>query len=133
MSLREFPSEDSEIRQDKAEDIEITDIREVDGAAFGAGDYTVYEIDAVNESGETRENRVVIPRILFENTKDVQYRHEQGIIGKYTLALCQESEEAMGALQKGIEEKRNEIEEEITELREKDSRLLHTQADLDNL
>lgn len=131
MSVSEFPSEDSETRQTRADKTDITDIRTIAGEAFGVPDeYTVYEVDLVNESGEVRENVVIIPRILFENTKDVQHRHEAGIVGKYTRALSQESDEAHEQLLAGISEKRDEVQDEIRRLKEKDSRLLHTQADL---
>ena len=83
MSVSEFPSEDSETRQRRAEQTNITEVRTISGEAFGVpDDYTVYEVDLVNDSGESRENVVIIPRILFENTKDVQHRHEAGIVGK---------------------------------------------------
>lgn len=134
MSVSEFPSEDSETRQTRAEQTEITDIRTIEGEAFAVPDeYTVYEVDLVNEQGEVRENVVIIPRILFENTKDVQHRHEAGIVGKYSRALAMESDEAEAELIQGIHEKRNEVQEEIRRLKEKDARLLHTQADLDGL
>jgi len=131
MSVSEFPSEDSETRQSRAEQTDITEVRTISGEAFGVpSDYTVYEVDLVNEDGETRENVVIIPRILFENTKDVQHRHEAGIVGKYTLALCQESDEARDLLISGIKSKRNETQEKIRELKERDSRLLHFQAEV---
>ena len=129
MSVREFPSEDSETRQRRAEQTDITDIRTIDGDAFGA-DVTVFEVDAVNEDGEIRENITIVPEILFENTKDVQHRHEAGIVGKYSRALAMESDEARDLLLEGIRAKRDETQDEIRRLQEKDSRLLHTQADL---
>jgi hypothetical protein len=129
MSVREFPSEDSRSRQKRAEETTVTDIREIDGEAFGT-DVTVYEVDVVNESGEERENITIVPEILFENTKDVQHRHEAGIVGKYTLALCQESDKAREQLIDGIKTKRESVQSEIEELKEKDSRLLHFQADI---
>lgn len=133
MSVREFPAEDSGSRQERAEQTEIIDVREIDGNPSIPADYTVYEVDLINESGETRENVTIIPRILFENTKDVQHRHEQGIIGKYTRALCLEHDEAKEELLDGIREKRDTLHEEIQTLQEKDSRLLHTTADLNGL
>lgn len=134
MSVSQFPSEDSETRQTRAEQTDITEVRTISGDAFGVPDeYTVYEIDLVNERGETRENVVIIPRILFENTKDVQHRHEAGIVGKYSHALAMESDEAREELLTGIREKRDEVREEIRYLKEKDSRLLHTQANLDGI
>lgn len=132
MSVSEFPSEDSETRQTRAEQTQITEIRTIDGDAFGA-DVTVYEVDLVNEEGEVRENVTIVPEILFENTKDVQHRHEAGIVGKYSRALAMESDEARELLIEGIRSKRQETQEEIRRLKEKDSRLLHTQADLDGL
>jgi hypothetical protein len=134
MSVSEFPSEDSETRQSRAEQTDITEVRTISGEAFGVpDDYTVFEVDLVNEAGETRENVVIIPRILFENTKDVQHRHEAGIVGKYSRALAMENETARDELVAGIREKRADVSEEIRRLKEKDSRLLHTQADLDGL
>jgi hypothetical protein len=129
MSVREFPSEDSATRQERAENCEILDIREIDGEQFGAN-VTVFEIDAINERGEHRENVTIVPEMLFENTKDVQYRHEAGIVGKYTRAICQESDEARELLFDGIDAKRDETQSKIATLRQKDSRLLHTKADL---
>lgn len=129
--VREFPSEDSVTRQERADQTTITEVRTISGAGFGVpDDYTVYEVDLINEDGQTRENVVIIPRILFENTKDVQHRHEAGIVGKYSRALAQESDEAEQELLAGIREKRDEVQDEIRRLKEKDSRLLHTQADL---
>lgn len=132
MSVREFPADDSTTRQERAEQTDVTDIRTIDGDGFGA-DVTVYEIDAVNEEGEIRENITIVPEILFENTKDVQHRHEAGIVGKYSRALALESDEARDLLLKGIRAKRDETQDEIRRLKEKDSRLLHTQADLGGL
>lgn len=132
MSVREFPSEDSDTRQRRAEQTDVTDVRTIDGEQFGA-DVTVFEIDVVNESGEVRENITIVPEILFENTKDVQHRHEAGIVGKYSRALAMESDEARDLLLQGIRAKREETQEQIRTLKEKDSRLLHTQADLDGL
>jgi len=132
MSVRTFPSEDSATRQERAEQTSVTDIRTIDGAGFGA-DVTVYEIDVVNEEGEVRENITIVPEILFENTKDVQHRHEAGIVGKYSRALAMEDSEARELLIQGIRAKREETQEEIARLKAKDSRLLHTQADLDGL
>lgn len=138
MSVREFPSADSETRQNRADACTVTDIRVIDGAQF-AGDtqtpyqHTVYEIDLINERGLARENVTIIPRILFESTKDVQHRHEFGIVGKYSRALALESEEARSELLEGVRERRENIADQMVELREKDSRLLHTQADLNGL
>lgn len=128
-----FPSEDSASRQHRAEDTTITDIRQIDGDEFGVTDATVYEVDLVNESGETRENVTIIPAILFENTKDVQHRHDEGIVGKYSRALAMEHEQAREELLNGIRRKREETQEQIRTLKEKDSRLLHTLADLDGI
>lgn len=134
MSVREFPSEDAESRYERAEQTTITDVRTIDGDAFDVGeDTTVYEVDLVNESGETRENVVIIPRILFENTKDVQYRHSEGVVGKYSIALALESDEAKEALLDGIEDRRDSIHEDVRSLNETDSRLLHTSANLNGL
>lgn len=134
MSVREFPSEDTRTRQERAEQTDILEVRTIDGEGFGVQpETTVYEVDLVNEEGETRENVVIIPRILFENTKDVQYRHEAGIVGKYTRALAMENEQAREELLLGIDLKRDEIRREIQTLKEKDSRLLHTKADLNGL
>lgn len=132
--VRDFPSKDSESRQKRAEQTTLTDIRTIAGDSFGVPDeYTVYEVDLINDSGEERENVVIIPRILFENTKDVQYRHESGIVGKYSRALAMENDEAKEALLTGIEEKRDALQSEIRDLKETDARLLHTQADLDGI
>jgi hypothetical protein len=134
MSVREFPSDDSSSRQERAEQTEITDIRRISGEQFGVSeDTTVYEIDLVNEDHRTRENVVIIPRVLFENTKDVQYRHEEGIVGKYSRALAMESEDAREELLAGIRDKRDAISADMSDLRQQDSRLLHTQSDLNGI
>jgi len=133
MSVRQYPSEDSSSRQSRAEDCEILDIRTIDGEAFSVNQETVYEIDVRNENGELRENVVIIPRVLFESTKDVQYRHEEGIVGKYSRKLALEDEQAMDELLAGIDDKRDEFQSEVQTLKEKDARLLHTQADLNGL
>lgn len=134
MSVREFPSKDAESRYERAEQTTITDVRTIDGDTFDVGeDTTVYEVDLVNESGEERENIVIIPRILFENTKDVQYRHSEGVVGKYSIALALEDDEAKEALLDGIEDRRDSIREDIRDLEKTDSRLLHTSADLNGL
>lgn len=134
MSVSEFPQEDSATRHERAEETTIHDVREIDPDWFDRmGDGTVYELDLSNEDGERRENVTVIPRILFESTKDVQHRHEFGIVGKYSRALAMENDQAREELLAGIEEKRDEVQDDIRELKEKDSRLLHTQADLNGL
>lgn len=134
MSVREFPSEDSELRQERAEATTIHDVRTISGEAFGVPeDTTVYEVDLTNEDGESRENLVIIPSILFENTKDVQHRHDAGVVGKYSRALAMENDQAKEELLNGIRSKRDQIAEELRSLQEKDSRLLHTLADLDGL
>ena len=134
MSVSEFPSEDSETRQERAEQTTILDVRTISGDSFAVADeYTVYEVDLINESGERRENITIIPRILFENTKDVQHRHESGVVGKYSRALALANDDAREALLAGIREKREEIAEEMSTLRSKDSRLLHTLCDMEGL
>jgi len=133
MSVNEFPSEDSYTRQQRAEQTQITDIRTIDGEPFGA-DVTVYEVDLVNERGEVRENVTIVPEILFENTKDVQHRHDAGIVGKYTRALVMADDEAHDLLLQGIRQKRDNIRDKISRLKEKEARLLHTRIDaLDEL
>jgi hypothetical protein len=71
--------------------------------------------------------------VLFESTKDVQHRHEYGIVGKYSRKLALENEQAMSELLDGISDRRSEFQSEIQTLKEKDARLLHTQADLNGL
>jgi hypothetical protein len=131
MSVREFPETDSKTRQERAEQTEITEVRTISGEQFDVSeDTTVFEVDLINEDGKTRDNVVIIPRILFENTKDVQHRHDKGIVGKYTRSLCQENDEALAQLKQGIDDKRDEIQSEIARLKEVDSRLLHTKVDV---
>ena len=131
MSVRTFPSEDSESRQNRAENTTITDVRTIEGEAFDLpDDVTVFEVDLVNERGAVRENVTIIPRILFESTKDVQYRHDYGIVGKYTRALANVSETARAELRAGIKQKRSELHQEQRQVREADSRLLHTTHDI---
>lgn len=132
--VREHPSEDSSTRQERAEAVTLEDVRTIDGDEFGVSpEVTVYELDLRNEDGALRQNVTVIPSILFESTKDVQHRHEYGIVGKYTRALALQNEQARQEVLDAIEQKRESVQEEISTLSEKDSRLLHTQADLDGL
>lgn len=134
MSVREYPSVDSKTRHERATNCNIIDVRTISGDTFAVLDeFTVYEVDLINEQGSARDNVTIIPRILFENTKDVQYRHEKGIIGKYSLALAQESDEAREELLAGIREKRQELRDKSKELDSKDSRLLHTEVELGGL
>lgn len=134
MSVREFPSDDSESRQERAEQTEIEDVRTISGEQFGVpDDTTVFEVDLTNERGVPRSNVVIIPRILFENTKDVQHRHSEGIVGKYSRALAMENDDARDELLAGISDKRDTIQSKMSDLRETESRLLHTQADLNGL
>lgn len=126
------PAQDSFDRTDRAYNTDILDVRVIDPEWFD-GDATVYELDLENERGETRENVVVIPKVLYENTNDVRYRHSAGIVGKYTRALAMENEQAATELREGIDKRRKEIQENIKQLKEKDSRLLHTIVDLDCL
>lgn len=107
-------------RQERAEEISFEDIRRI---SQGDGP-TVYEVDAVNEEGYLRENLTLIPGIRYEATKDVRYRHDEGVIGKYTRALIREDETAREELLAFIEEERDELQEKITELSEKDTRLM---------
>lgn len=113
-------------RQDRAEEISFEDIRRI---PQGDGP-TVYEVDAVNESGELRENLTLIPGIRYEATKDVRYRHSSGVIGKYTRRLCQVDDTAREELLVFLEEERAELQEKITELSEKDTRLMVVGAEI---
>lgn len=107
-------------RQERAEEISFHAVREISN---GDGP-TVFEVDATNERGELRENLTLIPGIRYEATKDVRYRHDEGVIGKYTRRLCQVDEQAREELLDFIEEEREELQEKITELSEKDTRLM---------
>lgn len=132
--VREFPQDDSASRQNRAEQCQILDVREIEGRAFDVpNEYTIYEVDLLNEDGERRDNVTIIPRVLFESTKDVQHRHEFGIIGKYSLALSQHNEQAQEELVKGIREQRDQLSEEIRFLKEKDSRLLNFLCEINGL
>lgn len=122
MSQQQTTEDDT--RQDRAQKCVILDVREIDGNAFDVNDDTiVYEMDLLNERGERRENVVVIPRILFENTKDVQYRHDNGVVGKYTRALAMHNDKARQQLLQGVEEKLGEVSEELTQIQEKRNNL----------
>lgn len=130
---RTHPSEDTTTRAERAEDIVIEDVRIIEGDEFGLDDATVYEIDCINDSGERRENLTIIPSILFESTKDVQHRHDKGIVGKYTIALARENDTARQEAIDAIRSKRDSVQDDIESLKEKDARLMHTQAELDGL
>jgi len=131
MSVREFPEVDSSTRQERAEQTEILDVRVIDGETFELPDeHDVFEVDLINERGQLRENVTIVPSILYESTHDVRYRHEFGIVGKYTRALAHANENALEQLQDGITAARREIHERQGELRRKDSRLMHTAMDI---
>ena len=131
MSVREFPEVDSSTRQERAEQTDILDIRVIDGETFDLPDeYDVFEVDLINERGQLRENVTIVPSILYESTHDVRYRHEFGIVGKYTRALALENEDAASQTQVGIRKARTEIHERQSDLRRKDSRLMHTALDI---
>lgn len=132
--VRDYPSQDASSRMDRAENITITDVRVITGERFGVpDDVTVYELDALNENGQVRENITVIPSMLFENTKDLQYRHSFGVVGKYSLALAMDNEQAHEELVSAIRELREQVQGEIRDLKAKESRLLHAQAELSGL
>lgn len=125
-NVREFPSEDSRTRQERAENIDVLDVREI------GNDPTVYEVDAINEQGEERDNIVIIPSLRFENTKDVQHRGELGVVGKYTRALVTQNDQAFEELAESIRSARDDIQEQVRFLKRKEARLLHTINDINN-
>lgn len=110
-------------RQDRADNTTITAIREIDASARSATDPRVFEVDLINERGEVRENVTIIPRLLYESTKDVQYRGDSGIIGKYTRALVSEHPEAYDELCLGIAEEANEVTKQQRRLRQRKQNL----------
>jgi len=131
MSVREFPEVDSSTRQERAEQTEILDVRIIDGNTFDLPDeHDVFEVDLINERGQLRENVTIVPSILYESTHDVRYRHEFGIVGKYTRALAHANSDALEQLQAGITAARTKIHNQQGELRRKDSLLMHTAMDI---
>jgi len=105
----------------RAEQIEVTDIRRIDGTAFVDDMPTVYEVDFVNDRGETRENLTIIPGILYEATHDVRFRHEQGVVGKYTIALANADTQAKRELVAAINTRRSSFTDEIDQLVDADT------------
>jgi len=105
----------------RAEQIEVTDIRRIDGTAFVDDMPTVYEVDFVNDRGETRENLTIIPGVLYEATHDVRFRHNQGVVGKYTIALANADDEARQDLVGAINKRRSQFTDEIDELVDADT------------
>lgn len=120
-----FPKTASEDRQDRAEQVTLTDVRRISNE--------VWEVDLINDRGEERENVTIIPSRIYSPSKDVQHRGPKGVVGKYIRALALESDEAREQLLDAISERRERIQEEIRALKEEDSNLLHAQADLDGV
>lgn len=116
------PQTASAERQDRAEDITVLDTRRISE--------DVWEMDCINDRGESREEMTLIPSDIYENTKDSRYRGPQGVVGKYLRALAQEDEDAREALQEAIRQRRDEVQSEIRALKREDSHLLHSQHDL---
>lgn len=110
-------------RQERAEQVTLLDVRRISDE--------VWEVDLVNDRGESRENVTIIPNRIYSPSKDMQHRGKNGHVGKYIRALALENEDAREQLENAIEERRNRIQEEISSLKEKDSNLLHAQVDLD--
>lgn len=112
-------------RQKRAEEVELTDVRRISE--------TVWEVDLINDQGQRRENVTIVPSDLYSPTKDMQYRGPRGIVDKYIRALAMENDDARQQLITAIQKRRNEVQEEISHLREKDSNLLQAQADIEQL
>lgn len=100
-------------RFERSKDVHFQRIKAIDEIGDGA---TVWEVDAINEEGEERENLTLVPRIRYSSTNDMRYRYGEGVVDKYLLALAREREDARDELLAGINEERNEIEEKIGEL-----------------
>lgn len=118
-----MPQTASGERQERAEQITITEIRRISDE--------VWEVDCINESGEVRENLTIIPSRIYSPSKDMQHRGPKGVVGKYIRALAMEDDEAHDQLRTAIEERRDRIQGEIQDLKEEEANLLHAQADLD--
>lgn len=117
-------------RQKRAESVKILNVRRIDTIS---AEHPVFEVDLINDRGEMRENITIIPSVLFESTKDVQYRHDKGVVGKYTRALAMENDEVRELVITAIREFRDSTQDQMRDLRDKDSHLLHAQADLKGL
>lgn len=105
-------------RVERARDCSVKDVRVIEGDDYGV-DVTVYEADFVNEDGQPRDNIVIIPSILFENTKDVQFRHDDGVVGKYSLCLAQERDDVADALSRALEQRVDKAQQTYAEAKEK--------------
>lgn len=122
-------TQEYDTREERAQHMTFHDIREIPQP----GGPTIYEVDVTNEKGETRENLTLIPGIRYEATKDVRYRHSEGVVGKYTLALCAENEAAKEELHAFLKEERAELTDKLNELRKKNGQLSQASAALRRL
>lgn len=109
-------------RQERAEQIKLTDVRRISE--------TIWEVDAINEDGESRENLTIIPERIYSPTKDMQHRGPKGVVGKYIRALALEDAEARDQLNAAIRERRDRIRAEISDLQEELGNLTSAQQEL---
>jgi hypothetical protein len=100
-------AEDSRVQ--KARRIEVQEVFEPrDG---------IYVVDFINEDGEERR-RVLIPSKLFSDNPDMIFRSGDGIVGKYTIAAARENDQIRADLALALEERQDELDEEIQSARE---------------
>ena len=117
-----MPRTASKGRQKRAQQVTILESRRISEE--------VWEVDLINDSGEERDNVTIIPSRIYSPTKDMQHRGPKGIVGKYLLALAEEEEEAHQQLVDAIEERRERIQGEISDLKEEEANLLHAHLSL---
>lgn len=104
-------------RPNTAEDSRVQKARRIDVQEVYEPREGIYVVDFVNEQGEERQ-RVLIPSKIFSDSPDMIYRSNDGVVGKYLLAAARENEAIRADLALALEERQEDLDEQIQEARE---------------
>lgn len=104
-------------RNNTAEDSRVQKARRIDVQEVFEPREGVYVVDFINENGEQRQ-RVLIPSKVFSDSPDMIYRAQDGVVGKYLLAAAREHDGIRADLALALEDRQEELDEEIQEARE---------------
>jgi len=110
-----------ETRQDRANAITVEEIQRVRNGVF--------EVTFLNENGQQRSH-TLIPREVYSTSPDMRYRGNEGHVGKYLRALAMANDDAREQLREGIDSRRREVSNELSEVRDRLGRLETAQNNL---
>lgn len=97
----------TETRIERAQEVTILEAEELEDGH--------YRVRARNEDGEERQ-LLLVPNRLLSSSPDSMYRRDNGIVGKYLLALAQVHDGAREDLLEAIEEQQEDLEDDLSEL-----------------